>query len=60
MKVYNMIHTLESLCGFLDESVMEEEHALRTQILEPLKGTLGDFKKLKKMLEECIDMGKAK
>jgi hypothetical protein len=55
-----MIHTLEALCNYLDESVMEEEHALRTEVLNPLKETLSDFSKLKKMLEECIDLGKAK
>lgn len=60
VKVYNMIYTLEALCTYLDESVMEEEHALRLQVLNPLKETLGDFSKLKKMLEECIDMKSAK
>lgn len=55
-----MIHTLESLCTFLDESIMEENHSLRTQILNPLKDTLEDFSKLKSMLEECIDIAKAK
>jgi DNA mismatch repair protein MSH2 len=55
-----MIHTLESLCGFLNESIMDDSHALRTTILSPLQETLGEFSKLKRMLEECIDIGKAK
>lgn len=60
VKVYNMIHTLESLCQYLEDNVMDDQHAIRTQILDPLKGTLEEFTKLKSMLEECIDIGKAK
>lgn len=55
-----MIHTLESLCQYLEDNVMDENHAIRIQILDPLKGTLEEFTKLKSMLEECIDIGKAK
>lgn len=55
-----MIHTLESLCKYLDENLMGDEHPLRTQILDQLKETLDEFSKLRKMLEECIDIGKAK
>lgn len=55
-----MIHTLESLCGFIEENVIDDRHAMRTQILDPLKSTLMEFSKLKAMLEECIDIGKAK
>jgi hypothetical protein len=51
VKVYNMIFTLENLCKFLDESLMDEAHPLRTEILDKLKGTLDDFFKLKEMLE---------
>jgi hypothetical protein len=40
--------------------VMDENHSIRTQILDPLKSTLEEFTKLKSMLEECIDIGKAK
>jgi hypothetical protein len=29
-------------------------------LLEPLKSTLEEFMKLEKMLEECIDIGRAK
>lgn len=39
---------------------MDESHPIRLQILDPLKGTLEEFTKLKSMLEECIDIGKAK
>lgn len=60
VKVYNMITTLESMCTFLDESIMDENHPLRTTILNPLKANLDDFVKLKKMLEECIDIQRAK
>lgn len=40
--------------------MIDEQHALRTEILEPIKSNLDEFKKLKTMLEECIDIGKAK
>ena len=55
-----MIFTLENLCKYLDECIMEEGHPLRTVILEQLKSTLEDFFKLKEMLEQCIDIGKAR
>jgi DNA mismatch repair ATPase MutS len=60
VKVYNMIHTLESLVSFLNENVIDEKCALRAEVIEPLSGTLEEFAKLKTMLEECIDIGKAK
>jgi hypothetical protein len=55
-----MIATLESLCQYLDDNIIDENHPIRLQILNPLKETLDEFKKLRKMLEECIDIGKAK
>lgn len=55
-----MIHTLESLCQYLDDNVMDDNHSIRAHILDPLKSTLEEFTKLKSMLEECIDIGKAK
>jgi DNA mismatch repair protein MSH2 len=55
-----MIHTLESLCQYLEDNVMDEQHSIRVQILDPLKSTLEEFTKLKSMLAECIDIGKAK
>lgn len=55
-----MIFTLQELCRYLDENLMDEVHPLRTQILDPLKGTLEDFSKLREMLEQCIDISKAK
>ena len=60
VKVYNMIHTLESLVGYLNENVVQEDHPLRTEVVDPLNATLEEFAKLKTMLEECIDIGKAK
>jgi hypothetical protein len=55
-----MIFTLQELCRYLDENLMDEGHPLRTQILDQLKGTLEDFSKLREMLEQCIDISKAK
>ena len=55
-----MIHTLEALCQYLDENVMDEKSPVRINILEPLMSTLNDFSNLKTMLEECIDISRAK
>jgi len=60
VKVYNMITTLENLVNYLKENVVQEEHPLKTEVIDPLEGTLEEFSKLKTMLEECIDIGKAK
>ena len=60
VKVYNMIHTLESLVQYLNENITQEDHPLRTEVLDPLNGTLEEFAKLRTMLEECIDIGRAK
>ena len=46
--------------GYLNENVVQEDHPLRTEVVDPLNGTLEEFAKLKVMLEECIDIGKAK
>jgi len=48
------------MVGYLDENVIDEKSTLRDEVVEPLKGTLDEFGKLKAMLEECIDIGKAK
>ncbi len=60
VKVYNMIHTLEALVKYLDDACIDEASELRIQMIEPLKGTLDEFSKLKQMLEECIDIAKAR
>lgn len=60
VKVYNMIHTLIALVQFLDENIIDENHAIRKEFVHPLKLILEEFTKLKAMLEECIDIGKAK
>lgn len=60
VKVYNMIHTLEGLVEFLNENVMDEKHVLRTEMIDTLSEQLQEFEKLKVMLEECIDIGKAR
>lgn len=60
VKVYNMIHTLSSLVQYLDENTIDENNALKKDFVLPLRTILEDFNKLKAMLEECIDIGKAK
>lgn len=46
-----MIFTLQELCRYLEENVIDEDHPLRTTIFNQLKGTLEDFSKLREMLE---------
>ena len=49
-----MISTLQELCKYLDENMIDEameQHPLRTEILGKLKETLDDFSKLREMLE---------
>ena len=55
-----MIHTLEALVKHLDENVIDEQAKLRTEIVAPLSEILQEFQKLKQMLEECIDIAKAR
>lgn len=55
-----MIHTLEALVNYLNEQNIEEMHSLRSEMVDPLYSTLEEFSKLKQMLEECIDINKAK
>ena len=46
-----MIFTLEGLCTYLDQNIMDENNPLRKFVLDQLKGTLEDFFKLREMLE---------
>ena len=55
-----MIQTLTSLVQYLNEHAIDENHALKREFVQPLTGILEEFGKLKAMLEECIDIGKAK
>ena len=43
VKVYNMVHTLESLVYFLNEQSIDEMHSLKSEMLDPLQSTLGEF-----------------
>jgi DNA mismatch repair ATPase MutS len=60
VKIYNMISSLEGLCTYLEENVMDEQHPMRLHILDPLCQTHEEFANLKKMLEDCIDISKAR
>lgn len=55
-----MISSLEGLCTYLEDNVMDEQHPMRLHILDPLCQTHEEFANLKKMLEDCIDISKAK
>jgi hypothetical protein len=55
-----MIHTLEALVRYLNDACIDESHILRQEVIEPLSSTLEEFQKLKRMLEDCIDIGKAR
>jgi hypothetical protein len=64
VKIYNMVLALETMVGYLMEEFGADknnhEHALYTEIIEPLAATLEEFEKVKQMIEECIDMRRAK
>ncbi len=60
VKVYNMVVTLKSMVEYLDEAVMDETHVLRQTFVNPLKESVTDFGKLEQMMEECIDLGRAR
>jgi hypothetical protein len=55
-----MIATLEQMCQQLQEVEIADDHALAVNVMKPLFETLEDFSKLKGLLEECIDIGRAK
>jgi hypothetical protein len=59
-----MVLALETMVGYLMEEFGADknnhEHALYTEIIEPLMATLEEFEKVKQMIEECIDMRRAK
>jgi len=57
VKVYNMIGTLEGMCQYLEDNLSDDQDL---HLVIPLKQTLPEFLKLKGMLEECIDLSKAK
>ena len=38
----------------------DDNHPIESEILDPLLSTLTEFAKLKEMLEECIDIGRAR
>ena len=60
VKIYNMVVTLEQMCEQLQQIEIADDHALAVNVMKPLFDTLEDFNKLKGLLEECIDIGKAK
>lgn len=61
IKVYNMIHSLNSMCAFLKENIMEfDNDAVKSSILDPLIDASEEFMKCKTMLEECIDIEKSR
>jgi len=44
----------------MEQLEIDDDHPLKTNIVQPLFETLEDFKKLKSLLEDCIDIGKAR
>jgi hypothetical protein len=60
VKIYNMINSLEGMVMFMNASNLDEEQAFFKDIASPLNDSLEEFLKAKTMLEECIDINKAK
>lgn len=56
-----MVVTLRDMVDYLNDHVPEQEGpVVREHVLAPLKTTLKDFGRLEEMIEECIDMKKAR
>jgi hypothetical protein len=56
-----MVITLREMVSYLEDHVPEKEgKTVRDHVLLPLKTTLKDFGRLEEMIEECIDMKKAR
>jgi DNA mismatch repair protein MSH2 len=64
MKVYQVVTSLKTFVDYLNKYMADEENAnneaLRKYYLEELKINLGDFEKFEDMIEQSIDMDKAK
>lgn len=58
-----MVVTLRDMVSYLDDQLMEDSKSVeevRARVLSSLKSTLNDFGRLEEMIEECIDMKKAR
>lgn len=55
-----MVNALKAFCKFLSDYTSDEEDHLCQYYLEELKANLGDFEKFEEMIEQSIDMEKAK
>jgi len=60
IKVYQLVNALKAFCKFLNDYTSDEEDHLCKYYLDELKTNLGDFEKFEEMIEQSIDMEKAK
>lgn len=60
VKIYNMVVTLEQMCNEMQAVDIEDDHAVAVNIFQPLMETLDGFQKLKEMIEDSIDIGRAR
>jgi DNA mismatch repair protein MSH2 len=60
IKVYQLVAALKSFCNFLNEHTSKQDEHLYKYYLDDLQGNLEDFEKFEEMIEQSIDMNKAK
>ena len=60
IKVYQVVYSLKGFCEFLSNKMLDESNAIVKHYLNELKNNLNDFEKFEEMIEQSIDMEKAK
>lgn len=55
-----MVGALKNFCNFLSENINEDTEDLCTYYLKDMKTNLADFEKFEEMIEQSLDMEKAK
>lgn len=59
-KVYQLVGALKNFCNYLSENINEDTQDLCTYYLKDLRTNLADFEKFEEMIEQSLDMEKAK
>ena len=55
-----MVVTLEQMCGEMQAIEVEDDHPINVDIFQPLFSIFDDFQQLKNMIEDSIDIGRAR
>jgi DNA mismatch repair protein MSH2 len=60
IKVYQLVAALKSFCNYLNDYTSKQDEHLYKYYLDDLSTNLEDFEKFEEMIEQSIDMGRAK